>query len=172
MLRFKLSSALLVLTLSIALCGCSKTTGETTATVENGQTFTIDQMSFTPKEEGTAATITPDSRVQYYNYYPEYDGYEYYFVKGTLKNEEDQKKDISSYYVESETSGKRADAKLIVTNGDKSDFVKSIEAQAEVDFFLITFIEKGGDKPDSFHIFSGSKGDDAWENEIRYRTKI
>ena len=88
-----------------------------------------------------------------------------------MKNEEDQKKEISSYYVESETSGKRADAKLIVTNEDKSDFVKGIEAHAEVDFFLITFVEKGGDKPDSFRIFGGSKGDDTWENEIQYRTE-
>lgn len=171
MLRFKLSSVLLALMLSIVLSGCSKTAGDTIETVENGQTFTMDQMSFTPEEEGSAATIAPDSRVQYYNYYPEYDGYEYYFVKGTLKNEEDQKKEISSYYVESETSGKRADAKLIVTNEDKSDFVKGIEAHAEVDFFLITFVEKGGDKPDSFRIFSGSKGDDTWENEIQYRTE-
>lgn len=89
-----------------------------------------------------------------------------------MKNEEDQKKDISSYYVVSETSGKRADAKLIVTNGDKSDFVKSIEARSEVEFFLITFVEKGGDKPDSFHIFSESKGNDGWESEIQYRTKM
>ena len=92
MLRFKLSSVLLALMLSIVLSGCSKTAGDTIETVENGQTFTMDQMSFTPEEEGSAAIIAPDSRVQYYNYYPEYDGYEYYFVKGTLKNEEDQKK--------------------------------------------------------------------------------
>ena len=171
MLRFKLNSVLLVLTFSIVLSGCSKITGETVETVENGQTFNIDQMSFIPKE-GIADTIIPDNRIQYYNYYPEYDEYEYYFVKGTLKNEEDQQKDISSYYVVSETSGKRADAKLIVTNGDKSDFVKSIEARSEVEFFLITFVEKGGDKPDSFHIFSESKGNDGWESGIQYRTKM
>ena len=49
MLRFKLSSVLLALMLSIVLSGCSKTAGDTIETVENGQTFTMDQMSFTPE---------------------------------------------------------------------------------------------------------------------------
>lgn len=170
---FKLSSILLGSLCLIALLGCSNTTtGEQVEVIQNGQSFSLDKMTFDPKEEGNNTSIKPDNPSEYYNYYQEYEGYEYYYVKGTLKNTDEQAKDISAYYVESETSGKRDEAKIAVTDEAKSDFIKYIDPGSKVDCYLITLVKEGVEAPDSFHIFSGSNDDNKWKSEIQYNTNF
>ena len=170
MRRLRLNSVICICMLIMS--GCSKvTTGEVVEEIKNGQTFTFDELVFTPEEEGVLTSIQPESPREYYNYYQEYEGYVYYYVKGSLENTGEETKDISAYEVESETSEGRGEGKIAITNEEKSDFVEEIEAGAEVDCYFITLMKEGEENPSKFYIFSGKQEGEVWESEIQYETE-
>ena len=161
-----ISTALLCTLLSVVfLAGCTKTVWEAEHTV-SGKGFeevVLGDAVFYGKTEEFRESVKPPKPVEYYNFYEEHEGYQYYVISGTVKNT--GQRDIQSENIElmAECGGEQEDGKLLILNEEKSEFTDTLPKGSEREAYVIVLLETGQEEPSKIHFYYNtdfSKGEE------------
>ena len=157
MKRKFLLTAILLLTGIFILTGCTKTEQlQATQRFEQDLTGTIqlEDITLTVIGTETASQVVPPEPYGYYTYYEEFEGYQYYVVSVTAKNNGNTEFDPTGCTVRANMPDKStAEGKLVLLNSLGSDFIETLPTEEECSGYLFILAKEETGIPETIHIY-------------------
>ncbi|CUO54084.1 Uncharacterised protein [[Eubacterium] contortum] len=133
--------------------GCSgKGKAEDTAYAGPGGGAEINGVSFSIGEMETRSEIKPEEPSGYYHYYEEQKGWKYYVITGQAANKGPYTLNAENLAVNGTHGKKSYEGRLLFSNPEKSEFIKEIKADEELEFYFILLVKDKDLLPDKLEI--------------------
>lgn len=135
------------------MSGCSDNiTAKNELHVQSDKHIIIDNISFTINKMDTRKEIKPEKPSGYYHYYEENDGYLYYVITGTAKNDGPYNLNTENILVQGK--GKKTyEGKLFFSNSEESDFIKEIKSKESLKFYVAILVKDGMSLPNEIKVY-------------------
>lgn len=142
---------ILILVISLLLLTSCSAKGEEVTTCPK-EDIKLGDIKISLEEGEFQKEVRPENPQGYYTWYEEYEGYRYYVMQGTIKN--DSQKTLSQKAVEvtCDTDGKEREGKLLFSNLLKADFLGSISSGNELPCTVFVLV-KEDETPKTLHFF-------------------
>lgn len=149
--------AAVILTVTFIPTGCTKEESpkaEQSFQQELEGTVTLENVEITVNETSIQKQLLPPDPSGYYNYYQEYEGYQYYAVNVTVKNNgEDVFYSERCLVTADMPDGSTAEGKLVLFSNTDSDFREGIDPGVETGGYLFILSKEEAGTPESIHIY-------------------
>lgn len=150
---------IIILMFTLAGCGAKKIEVKQTLQIIDGQSLELIGVDLTMNilSSSEVEELKPESPQGYYDYYKDYDDYHYYVVTGIFKNENNIIVKSDDFYVRALRDGKEIEAKLILENGARSDFLYDETVADEIKFHILVIVKDGKENPNQFELYYNDK---------------
>lgn len=144
----------LILAALVLVSGCSgMVKAEDTVYAGPGQGAEINGVSFSIGQMETRSEVKPEEPSGYYHYYEEQKGWKYYVVTGQAVNKGPYALHMESLAVNGTHGRKSYEGRLLFSNSEKSEFIKEIKADEELEFYFILLVKDTDPIPDCLEIY-------------------
>lgn len=142
-----------ILALLVLVSGCSShRKANDTVYAGPGREAAVNGISFSIEQMETRKEVKPKEPSGYYNYYEELDGWNYYVITGQAANKGMYELNTGNLTVNGTRGRKSYEGRLLFLNLKKSDFVKEIKVDEELEFYFILLVKNGDPLPDKIEI--------------------